>query len=489
MKKRFLFLFLAAGIVLMNACQKEKSYEGGLTLSEGLLQDDGGGDCLPKTVAGVYVAGIALVGTANYIDVQVNVTKTGTYTIYTDTVNGIYFRVTGVFTTTGMNTVRLKGIGTPSAPGIHNFVVRYNTSGCTISVTTSGSLAAFTLNGSPGVCMNAAVAGTYLAGSALNASNTVTINVNVTTAGAFAISTIASNGMIFSGSGTFTTTGAQAIVLTGSGIPAAAGSTNVPVTAGSSSCSFTLDVVSGAAFIINCGSATVNGTYTVGVPLDATNTATISVNVTTTGGYSISGTANGMTFSASGNFAATGPQLVILTGTGIPVAAGTFTVPVPAATTPCSFSVTTNPGAAIDWKFTEGGTTTFQGAIVDASLQVVTLPPPVSLTVTNFVYDGDNPAGDIITLGLIDVAGGIQANETYSTSATATNAAAFAFDNAAGTISYTADPNTAGVTLIFKVTSHNTATKTISGTFSGTVKDAANVTKTISNGTFQATYP
>lgn len=484
-----MLLFLAAGILLMNACQKEKSYEGGITLSEGLLQDDGGGDCLPKTIAGVYVAGIALAGSTNYIDVQVNVTKTGAYTIYTDTVNGIYFRVTGVFTNTGLNTVRLKGFGTPSATGTHNFIVRYNTSGCTISVTTSGSLAAFTLNGSPGGCMGAAVAGTYAVGSALNTNNTVTINVNVTTAGAYTIATTVSNGITFSGSGTFTTTGPQAIVLTGSGTPAAAGSTNVPVTAGNSSCSFTLDVVGGAAFVINCGSATVNGTYTAGVPLDATNTATISVNVTTTGGYSISGTANGMTFSSSGNFTATGPQLVILTGTGTPVAAGTFSVPVPAATTPCSFSVTTNPGAAIDWKFTEGGATTFQGTTVDASLQLVTLPPPISLTVTNFLYDGDNPAGDIITFGLVDIAGGIQVNETYSTSATATNAAAFAFDNAAGTISYTADPSTTGVTLIFKVTSHNTTTKTIQGIFSGTVKDAANVTKTISNGTFQATYP
>src|SRR5258706_2940795 len=126
MKKRFLFLFLAAGLVLINACHREASFEGGGTPSKGSLKDDGTGNCLPKTVAGAYVAGTALAGTANYIEVQVNVTQTGSYTVYTDTVNGIYFRTSGVFTTTGLATVQLKGIGTPSVAGIDNFIVKYD---------------------------------------------------------------------------------------------------------------------------------------------------------------------------------------------------------------------------------------------------------------------------------------------------------------------------------------------------------------------------
>src|SRR5690349_203381 len=108
MKKRFLFLFLISGLVLMNACQKEYSLENGNGISEGTLADDGAGDCLPKTVNGAYVVGVAL-GTSNSIQVQVNVTKAGSYTIYTDTVNGMWFRVTGVFTTTGLTTIQLKG--------------------------------------------------------------------------------------------------------------------------------------------------------------------------------------------------------------------------------------------------------------------------------------------------------------------------------------------------------------------------------------------
>src|SRR3982751_664813 len=112
MKKRFLFFYLFAALVLVNACQKEYSFESGLSTSQGSLQADVSGDCLPKTVAGAYIIGTALNGATNYIDVEVNVTTTGTYTIYTDTVNGMYFRASGTFPGTGLITVRLKGNGT-----------------------------------------------------------------------------------------------------------------------------------------------------------------------------------------------------------------------------------------------------------------------------------------------------------------------------------------------------------------------------------------
>ena len=77
MKKRFLFYFLIGSLVLFNSCGKEKSLEGGAGPSEGTLQDGGTGDCLPKTVAGAYVIGTALVGTANYIEVEVDVITAG----------------------------------------------------------------------------------------------------------------------------------------------------------------------------------------------------------------------------------------------------------------------------------------------------------------------------------------------------------------------------------------------------------------------------
>src|SRR6185436_16318778 len=98
-------------------------------------QSDVTGDCLPKTVNGTYVATTALVPATNTISVQVNVLKTGTYEIGTDTVNGYYFRAASTFTTLGATTVTLRGNGTPFAPGVNNFVVSFDSTFCDIQVT------------------------------------------------------------------------------------------------------------------------------------------------------------------------------------------------------------------------------------------------------------------------------------------------------------------------------------------------------------------
>ncbi|HET6994749.1 MAG TPA: hypothetical protein VFI06_07195 [Chitinophagaceae bacterium] len=348
MKKRYLVLVLISSLVLMNACQREHSLENGMGPSQGTLQDDGTGDCFPKTVSGAYVVGTALVATSNYIDVTVDVTQAGNYTIYTDTVNGIHFRASGVFTTTGLNTVRLKGVGTPAAVGISNFVVNYGISNCTVSVTVVGALAVFTLDGSPNNCTTPNIAGTYTAGVDLNSSNTVTLHVTVTVAGAYTIFTTQSNNMVFSGSGVLAV-GAQTIVLTGTGKPTTAGPTNIPVSVGSSNCGFTINVAPAggtATYTFNCTSPAVNGTYTQNTALTTTNTIVIAVDVVSAGTYSISGTINGMTFSsaAGASFAAAGAgQPVTLTGTGTPTTPGANVVPITGGTASCNVTVPVNP--------------------------------------------------------------------------------------------------------------------------------------------------
>jgi len=238
---------LLTGLILLYSCQKEASFENGEGVSsEGTLQSDVTGDCLPKEIGGTYEAGVELVGASNTIEVQVNVLKTGPYLIYTDTVNGYYFRGSGSFVATGMNTVTLQGNGTPLLESIDNFTVRYGTSECIIPVTVlpagSGGPAEFTFNGSPGTCMDFVPNGDYVMGVPLTLSNTIDIKVNVTTAGTYSISTTASNGMTFTGTGTLLT-GAQIITLKGSGTPVAAGTTDIPVTAGTTTCSFSVDVL------------------------------------------------------------------------------------------------------------------------------------------------------------------------------------------------------------------------------------------------------
>jgi hypothetical protein len=487
MKQRLLFFFFIAGLVLINSCKKEYSFENNENSSAGSLQSDGTGDCLPKIVAGFYIQGTALDGDSNYIEVQVDVTEVGSYAINTDMVNGINFHTSGVFTTTGLNTVRLGGTGTPLVAGIHNFIVTYDSTECAIAVTTlPGEPAVFTLDGAPGVCMGFVVEGTYIVSTPLTGSNTVSVNVDVTTIGIYNITTPESNGMTFTGTGVFAATGPQIIVLNGSGIPDAVGNSNIPVTVGSSSCNFSINVVGASAFAVDCSSAVVNGTHQEGVSLTAANTVGINVNVTTTGGYNITGTINGMTFAASGNFATTGVQNISLAGNGTPTDDGIFYIPLTGGSPTCNFQVIVEPAGTVDWKFTEG-TSTSQGQVTDAALVDTTITTPVTVTLTIFTFEGDNTSGDFIIFGLSDVAGGIQNNETYSTSATITNSAAFEYIGA--TESYKADPTLSGVTLTFTVTNHNTSTKTIEGTFAGTVKDTGNNTKTITNGTFKGTYP
>ena len=133
---RYLGLTSFLVCILLFSCQKESSFELGKQ-SKGSLQS-ANGNCLSKTVNGVYEAGKVLADT-DYIDVTVDVTKTGAYSVYTDTVNGYYFKGTGKFTTVGAATVRMKAFGTPLAAGTNTFSVFYDSSFCSVDVTVVGS--------------------------------------------------------------------------------------------------------------------------------------------------------------------------------------------------------------------------------------------------------------------------------------------------------------------------------------------------------------
>jgi hypothetical protein len=129
---RYLSFASVLFLLLIISCQKEKSFEQGKP-SQGSLQDSLG-DCLSKTVAGTYTATKPLTD-SNHIDVTVNVTQPGNYAVYTDTVNGYYFRATGTFNKAGSNTVRMKGFGTPGIAGTDDFFIFYDSSFCDVSVT------------------------------------------------------------------------------------------------------------------------------------------------------------------------------------------------------------------------------------------------------------------------------------------------------------------------------------------------------------------
>ena len=125
--------------VFVMSCKKEYSYEKGVfTPSAGSLQSGTTGDCLGSVVGGTYQADISLAD-SNYVDVKVDVTTAGSYTISTDTINGFYFSAVGSFTATGENTVRLQGNGKPQTVGTNIFTVTYDRTLCTFSITVSGA--------------------------------------------------------------------------------------------------------------------------------------------------------------------------------------------------------------------------------------------------------------------------------------------------------------------------------------------------------------
>ena len=390
----FALVLLLIGIF---SCKKEESLENSKTgTSSGSLQADATNECLPKTVQGVYVAGVSL-GSTNFIEVDIDVDLIGSYFITTDTINGYYFSGSGNFSATGINTVKLSGKGKPLAQGGDFFTVDFDSTSCNVAVTvlpaTAGAPAVFTLQTSGTNCMDASVSGDYTKGVVLNSTNKVTVKVNVTTIGSYSISTTATNGMTFSASGAFSTTGVQTVTLTGSGTPVNSGAISIPLTVGSTTCSFTV---------------TVNAT--------ATN----------------------------------------------PPPAGTYI-----------------------WKFTSGGKITHGEVDGDGVLEVVSSG---AFSFTTIAFFGISAAVDTsIVIAIADLNNVVNANETYVSTSTTSNSAGIEIDY--GGVTFYADPQTPTASVTVKVTSHNTTTKVVAGTFSGTLKDQTGAqTLTITNGEFNFHY-
>ena len=182
-----------------------------------------------------------------------------------------------------------------------------------------------------------ASAGTLVVGTPVSGV-TQTIRATVTTVGTYDISTTA-NGVTFAASGTFAGTGAQTIVLTATGTPTA----SIFTLNTSPNCNFSritnppVDPSSNGTAVVSAYSCSTayGGALLVGTPVSGV-TQTITATVTTAGTYSISATANGVTFDGSGTFASTGAKTIVLTASGTPTAVGSNSYAL--NTTPnCSF--------------------------------------------------------------------------------------------------------------------------------------------------------
>jgi len=344
MLKNFILLALSCFLIAFgNSCTKETTESGSNPGGTSIYSFDGTPGTAMPAVAGTYSAGRQM-DASNTVTFNINVIAKGTYSLNTTAANGVWFFGTGIFTATGPQTIVLTGKGTPVKAGSFSFVpVTNNTCNFSLAFNDGAPPAVFTYAGAPATCTAPVISGTYASGVALSAANYVDLAVNVTTPGAYTVSTNSTSGITFSGSGSFTTTGAQVIRLIGNGGVSTQGTFAYTPSGG---CSFSITIAPPpppASFTFNgapgsCTAPAINGSYAASVALTSSNTIILGVNVTVAGLYSVTTNSdNGVTFSASGIFSGTGAQTITLTSTNTPTAGGTFSY------TPsggCSFDIT-----------------------------------------------------------------------------------------------------------------------------------------------------
>ena len=193
-------------------------------------------------------------------------------------------------------------------------------------------------------CSGIQVFGNYIQGVATTVNERIVIPVNVLKEGSYDATVLAMfdsstpNGYSFTASGTFLYTGPQTITLTAQGTPKQAHfDSSVPPTVGDNiminingtdfnGCSqVIIPVIPAAAdYDISCGSAVVNGIYTMAPDQtnsdDATHYISVNVNVNdlglgslaTTGWSAETNKVSGVQFRGSGNFSSTGSKTINL---------------------------------------------------------------------------------------------------------------------------------------------------------------------------------
>jgi len=231
--------------LVLFSCQKELSYGPAV----GNLLDTAGA-CKDIVVNGVFKAD-SLLSRGNYLDIQVNVIQPGTYYIYSDTVNGFYFKAAGSFSKTGEATVRLAGFGRPRFQAQGNlFTIYFNQSRCNVAIPVLPADAAVdqfafqvAINGA---CIST-VQGPYIKAQQMNAGNFMIVNVFVNKTGPYLITSDTLNGIHFTTTGNFTNTGAQVVELNALGTPIDTGTYSYTLSGGgNSSCPVTIQFTSGA---------------------------------------------------------------------------------------------------------------------------------------------------------------------------------------------------------------------------------------------------
>ncbi len=135
MKSILYGIIITCCLFLFSSCTKEYSFEQktAVGIATGSLKDSLG-NCLPDSVHGTYYNGVTPGSDTAFVEIQVNVDSLGSYSIYTDLQNGFMFADSGFFSTAGINTIKLKPLGTPILNIPTTFTVTFDTTACGFTV-------------------------------------------------------------------------------------------------------------------------------------------------------------------------------------------------------------------------------------------------------------------------------------------------------------------------------------------------------------------
>ncbi|HVU58518.1 MAG TPA: hypothetical protein VHD83_25830 [Puia sp.] len=132
-------LLLSSALVFFASCKKEPPTSSNGNAKGYITSLDSG--CSPSRTHGIWYNGVEAGTDSNYLEVTLNVTVPGKYTISTGSQNGVSFSGTGSFSEIGVYTVRLTSSGTFNHYGPTSFPVRFDSSSCSFIVYVQDSAA------------------------------------------------------------------------------------------------------------------------------------------------------------------------------------------------------------------------------------------------------------------------------------------------------------------------------------------------------------
>ncbi|MCW3161296.1 hypothetical protein [Chryseobacterium oryctis] len=188
----------------------------------------------------------------------------------------------------------------------------------------------------------AADTNTYSAGSSV-AGNTINVSVNVYEAGPYYITITSNNGVSYSATGTFTTTGLQTVtVANATGAPSSLPINFAVKINGITLCRYTKDGTGGFSYNYNCSAAKVSPAMVQGIY--GSGTVRVPITITGTGNIPpIYQTINGVTYSFAGLTGATSAvQEIVIAYSGTP-GTSSSTLPINNSNgTVCNIEISTN---------------------------------------------------------------------------------------------------------------------------------------------------